>query len=398
MNSNLLKRGATAACLTIGLAVVAACNPPSNPPSTSTTTTDIPAGPSIGSFSVAGFAGDSPALVAFSWNVSDPNGDTLTCRIDADDDGIDDVVVHACNGAGSRNAAYPTDGVFTARFSVSDGSFPAVSTARTVTVGAGPAETYDMTLRGLASLSPDVAQAFTDSEQFWESAIVRGTTDYSISPRPGCLEAWAPDLPPVIDDVIIDIRIVSIDGEGGVLGQAGPSCFNTSNEMPLTGMMEFDEADVAELGVDRFRDVIRHEMGHVLGIGTLWDMTGLGGSRKVISGSGTGNPTFTGARAVAEWSALGGSGKVPVEATGGAGTAYSHWRETTFDSELMTGWLDTTSPASALTIASLADMGYHVDLSAADAYSLPGAAMRSHGSTPLDDGLGVMLRPPIGAA
>ncbi len=281
MNSNLLKRGATAACFTIGLALVAACTPPSNPSDTTSTTTDIPAGPSINSFTLAGFAGDSPALVAFSWNVSDPNGDTLTCGIDADGSGTDEVVVPGCNGAASRNVAYPTDGVFTTRFSVSDGSSPTVSTARTVTVGAGPVETYDMVLRGLGSLSPEVSQAFTDAEQFWETAIVRGTTDFPISPRPGCLEAWAPDLPPVIDDVIIDIRLVTIDGEGGVLGRAGPSCFSTSNEMPLTGMMEFDVADVAELDAGRFRDVVRHEMGHVLGIGTLWDMTGIGGSRKI---------------------------------------------------------------------------------------------------------------------
>ncbi len=395
MNSNLLKRGATTACIAVGLAVMAACNTPSSPPST---TSDIPAGPSIGSFSVAGFAGDSPALVAFGWNVSDPNGDTLTCRIDADGDDIDDIVVPGCNGAASRNATYPTDGVFTARFSVSDGSSPTVSTARTVTIGAGPVETYDMALRGTGALSPTVAQAFVDAELFWEAAIVRGTADYPISPRPGCLEAWAPDLPPVIDDVIIDVRVVAIDGEGGVLGQAGPSCFSTSNEMPLTGIMEFDEADVAELGVDRFRDVVRHEMGHVLGIGTLWDMTGLGGSRKVISGASSGNPTFTGVRASAEWSALGGTGRVPVEATGGAGTANSHWRETTFDHELMTGWLDTNNHASAMTIASLADLGYHVDLGAADPYSLPAAAMRSSGSAPAGHELGTMLRPPIAPA
>ncbi len=397
MNSKSIRRVATTACVAIGVSLLAACNPPSDPPGT-TTTTDIPAIPTIHSFSVAGYAGDSPAVVALTWNVSDANGDQLTCSIDANDDGTDDVVVAGCNGTSSRNVTYPTSGVFTARFRVSDGSSPTVQTARTVTVGAGPSESYDLVLRGTESLSSEIADAFAEAEDFWESAIVRGTTDFAIAPRPGCLDAGAPDLPSVIDDVIIDVRVGAIDGVDGILGQAGPSCFNTSNDMPLVGLMEFDEADVAVLGADRFRDVVLHEMGHVLGIGTLWDTTGVGGSRKVISGAGSSDPTFTGVRAVAEWAALGGSGKVPVEATGGVGTADSHWRETTFANELMTGWLNLTNPASMMTIASLADLGYHVDLAAADSYSLPSAAMRSSGSSSTGADIGTVLRPPVGPA
>ncbi len=38
-----------------------------------------------------------------------------------------------------------------------------------------------------------------------------------------------------------------------------------------------------------------HEMGHVLGIGTIWQARGL------VSGAGTSNPLFTGANAVAAY-------------------------------------------------------------------------------------------------
>jgi len=62
---------------------------------------------------------------------------------------------------------------------------------------------------------------------------------------------------------------------------------------------------------------------------------------------------------------------VPVEATGGAGTRDVHWRETVFDHELMTGWVDANSnPLSATTIGSLQDLGYGVDVSRADLFDL----------------------------
>jgi hypothetical protein len=63
---------------------------------------------------------------------------------------------------------------------------------------------------------------------------------------------------------------------------------------------------------------------------------------------------------------------LPVENKGGQGTRNSHWRETVFGNELMTGFLSgTTQPLSRMTIASLADLGYKVDPSVADEFNLP---------------------------
>ena len=80
-----------------------------------------------------------------------------------------------------------------------------------------------------------------------------------------------------------------------------------------------------------------------------------------------------------EVSAAGGAGytggaKVPVVNTGGAGTRNSHWRASVFGNELMIGYLTDSSPLSAITIQSLADLGYTVDPGLADGYGLPGAA------------------------
>ena len=57
---------------------------------------------------------------------------------------------------------------------------------------------------------------------------------------------------------------------------------------------------------------------------------------------------------------------------GGEGTRDGHWRESVFRTELMTGWIGSgTNPMSTMTIASLRDLGYAVNMAAADAYTLP---------------------------
>ncbi len=140
--------------------------------------------------------------------------------------------------------------------------------------------------------------------------------------------------------------------------------------LPYLGTMQFDSADVARMVAEgSFEDVILHEMGHVIGIGTLWSLLDL------VRGLGTTDPTFVGANAVREYQELSGTqaAAVPVEATGGAGTAGGHWRESVFGAELMTGYAEpagTPMPISQLTIGSLQDIGYAVNYDAADPYTL----------------------------
>lgn len=195
------------------------------------------------------------------------------------------------------------------------------------------------------------------------------------------------DLPAVeldgetIDDVLIVAEGADIDGASGVLGQAGPTHLRPGSMLPARGEMTFDAADLAALeSAGTLDDVIAHEMGHVLGIGTLWEPQGL------LGGAGTADPVFTGAGAVAEYAALGGDGPVPVENTGGPGTAGGHWRESRFGPELMSGFIaEPGNPLSRLTAASLGDLGYQVDLAAAEPYALPpltgprAPSLRGHG-------------------
>lgn len=200
----------------------------------------------------------------------------------------------------------------------------------------------------------------------------------------------------VIDDVLILAQGADIDGPSGVLGQAGPTFFRPRNAgaaalIPAKGIMSFDRADLAQMEESgTLKDVIVHEMGHVLGSGTIWSVKGL------IREDGPNNPVFIGENAMREYGTLRGTGPlpVPVENTGGPGTRGSHWRETVFNNELMTGFVDSPpNPISRLTVASLQDMGYQVDVNAAEDYGLPNiqalaeaGALMEH-QAPIDRGI-----------
>jgi hypothetical protein len=188
------------------------------------------------------------------------------------------------------------------------------------------------------------------------------------------------DLPDVtsdgiaIDDLYIDVAARDIDGRGGVLAQASPSAFRegagNAGGLPYRGFIEVDVADLAALtSGNQLLAVVTHEMAHVLGFGTAWEQDGL------LKDAGGSNPRFTGPVATAQYNAIFGrsDAAVPVENSGGPGTHDEHWRESAFGNELMTGFVDDgANPISRVTVGSLADIGYVVDMSAADAYAPPG--------------------------
>ena len=59
--------------------------------------------------------------------------------------------------------------------------------------------------------------------------------------------------------------------------------------------------------------------------------------------------------------------RVPLENTGGAGTAGSHWRRAVFGNELMNGFAGSgLQPLSLLTVQAMGDLGYVVATSAAE--------------------------------
>lgn len=250
---------------------------------------------------------------------------------------------------------------------------PVGFTATGVAAGGGAA--FDIEIRYNPGSSPTGAQAaaYAAAEAKWEGVITGDLPDLAISrPAGACTSPTAID--ETVDDLVIFVTLEAIDGPGGVLGSAGPCLVRSGSYLPVMGSMRFDTADLATLeGNGLLDEVILHEMAHVLGVGTLWPTLGLLADPAASGGT---DPYFTGADAIAAFDDVGGSGyagpKVPVEAGGGPGTRDGHWRESIFDKELMTGWIDAgTNPLSLVTVESLDDLGYDVDPGAADSYGLP---------------------------
>ena len=214
-----------------------------------------------------------------------------------------------------------------------------------------------ITVEFTGSISKTRQNVFTKAAKRWDCIVETAFDPVTFEGR-------------TFDGIVIEASIEDIDDEGGILGQAGPTLLRPENQLPAMGVMQFDLADIMKLEQDdSFEDVILHEMGHVLGFGTLWARMGL------IAGSGTDNPQFSGTKAAQEYSKLSGgttNATVPLANTGGDGTREGHWRELVFGDELLTGFLSGSHrPISRVSIAAFEDMGYQVNYAEADPFSLP---------------------------
>jgi leishmanolysin len=247
---------------------------------------------------------------------------------------------------------------------------------------------FNITLRFVNEPTASQRSAFLQASARWSSVIIGDVpaTEGKI-PKKACgFKFGAPKFQGTIDDVLIDVILAPIDGtdnENNILGSAGP-CLVRSDLLTVYGIMFLDVEDLDLIEKDPdLRDLLSlilvHEMGHVLGFGTLWDFE----TRHLlkVDTEPPNNAWFTGSLAKAEYGALIGAGPadVPVETDGGPGTASGHWDEQTFGNELMTGFIDAgENPLSRVSVGSMGDLGYSVDLAAADLYELPAlTALRS---------------------
>jgi len=221
------------------------------------------------------------------------------------------------------------------------------------------------------------SHAYATARTKWMN-VITGDLPPSSSPSVGVsstddvdIDRCINDLPEIIDDLHICGRDMEYDGRGGVVGAAGPLFLRrdpiTSRWTTLVGQMRFDVADVATLAsYGIWEDVILHEMGHVIGIGTLWYLNGL---------VDRWNLEYRGPNAIRVWRNDWGcdaSDAPPVEKDGrpGDGTYGGHWDERCLHDEFMTGSANYgRNPISTLTVASIEDLGYEVDYDAADAYN-----------------------------
>ena len=114
--------------------------------------------------------------------------------------------------------------------------------------------------------------AFRAAKKKWETIIVDDYTE----PTSFKHNLW--QRPKTLDGVFITGQAAPIDGEMGILGSSGPRTMVTSTkrnpvnhnkyfQQTLTGEMTFDSADIGRMLREKtYKDVIVHEMGHVLGL------------------------------------------------------------------------------------------------------------------------------------
>ena len=166
--------------------------------------------------------------------------------------------------------------------------------------------------------------------------------------------------PAVIDDLYLCIKESTLDGpcdlmtgSGCILGTGAINNMRSDSSIPISGVVTIDSEDILFLkeNPDIFNDVLTHEIGHALGIGTLWEILFLR----------FGN-MYAGIHAMDIWkNDYGCSDSLPLDPS-------VHWDENCLTNELMTPVLTfgDANPITKITVGTLEDIGYTVDYEMAE--------------------------------
>ena len=212
-----------------------------------------------------------------------------------------------------------------------------------------PSSRFRIELSYADALAPCARSTIEGAAGWWEKALADNELSESVSCG--------------VDANALEVSVETMFARfGGPLGRAYVSC---ADSLPRAGTMILGEQMFLGWNRDpRFHSpainlmyqTARHEIGHILGLVGVHD-------KSLVEGD-----DFVGDRAIAEFRSLGGTGEgVPLEKNDRA-----HWSKAGLGTELMTPSMSAVQepPVSAITLGALVDIGWTVDMSAAEAYEV----------------------------
>ncbi|HEY9657562.1 MAG TPA: pre-peptidase C-terminal domain-containing protein, partial [Allocoleopsis sp.] len=209
---------------------------------------------------------------------------------------------------------------------------------------------------GLDSVNMGVKNAISEAAKFWENVIASSSFNG--------LHALKID---VVGMNTSERWLASATNRTGQIAANG-------KWLPVTGDVRINTsyAQTYNSNPNYLKDIVIHEFGHVLGIGSLWEKNG---NALVDRRSSTYSANTYAGKAFAELNNTANPISIPVEPN-----VFGHWDENKLGNELLTPFAEregTKMPLSKLTIASLRDMGWNVNYGAAAPFSMADAQAQS---------------------
>lgn len=164
-----------------------------------------------------------------------------------------------------------------------------------------------------------------------------------------------------IEGLLVLLQIVETESTSIVTSEICTFALEDSTYFPRIGLITMDLSKAKEWNKQVLDNIWEHEIGHLLGLGMLWERYGL-----VSNGAYTGENGIYGYERVG---ASEGVESVPVQRS--LSSSIYHWDDFVLGAELMTGRMNGHfHPLSYVTAHSLVDLGYQINSNKADSLDL----------------------------